>query len=188
MRVVTGKARGRKLATLPGLETRPTTEMAKEAIFSAIQFELEGAMVLDLFAGSGQMGIEALSRGAKFAVFVDSNREAQNIIRQNLQHTGLYSQSRVVAMDYLGFLQSSVDQFDILFMDPPYSQGMLEQALPLAEKRMKEGGILICETDKNESLPQQVGRFTAKKEYRYGRCKFTLYRQAEDGSGSAGQL
>ena len=179
MRVVTGKARGRKLATLPGLETRPTTDMAKEAIFSAIQFELEGAMVLDLFAGSGQMGIEALSRGAQFAVFVDSSRQAQSIIRQNLQHTGLYPQSRVVAMDYLGFLQSSGDSFDILFMDPPYSQGMAEQALPLAEKRMKSTGILICETDRRELLPQLVGRFAVKKEYRYGRSKFTLYRQIE---------
>lgn len=103
MRVITGSARGRKLEAPQGLETRPTSDMVKEAMFSIIQFEVEEAMVLDLFAGSGQLGIEALSRGAKFAVFVDASREAQEVIRANLQSTGLAQKSRVAAMDALGF-------------------------------------------------------------------------------------
>ena len=106
MRVIAGTARGKNLAALPGEDvTRPTINRVKEAMFSSVQFLLPGARVLDLFAGSGQLGIEALSRGAKFAVFVDASREAQEVIRANLQSTGLAQKSRVAAMDALGFFE-----------------------------------------------------------------------------------
>ena len=143
MRVITGSARGRKLEAPQGLETRPTSDMVKEAMFSIIQFEVEEAMVLDLFAGSGQLGIEALSRGAKFAVFVDASREAQEVIRANLQSTGLAQKSRVAAMDALGFLKSTGDRFSIALLDPPYQKGLLDEALPLLAGKMEEGLSLI---------------------------------------------
>lgn len=179
MRVITGSARGRKLTTLEGMSTRPTTDMVKEAIFSSIQFEIEQAFVLDLFAGSGQLGIEALSRRAKFCIFVDNNRDCQNVIKQNVMATGFMSKSRIVAMDALSFLQSTKDQFDIVLLDPPYGQGLVVQALPMVAEKMKDEGVILCETGCKEDLPSRVGDFIKKKERRYGKIKVTTYRKEE---------
>jgi len=180
MRVITGKARGKKLISPEGMNIRPTTDMAKEAIFSIIHFEIEQASILDLFAGSGQLGIEALSRGARFCVFVDSSREAQEIVRKNVADTGFSAQSRVVAMDYQSFLQSTKDVFDIVFIDPPYEKNIAQTALPLVAQKMSDSGIIICETAKTEQLPDTAGSFAKKKEYRYGKTKITTYRKIEE--------
>ena len=180
MRVITGTARGRKLAALEGVEVRPTTDMVKEAMFSILQFEVEGANVLDLFAGSGQLGIEALSRGARACVFVDSSRDSQNITRQNLQHTGLSSAARVAAMDYAAFLRSTKDTFDIALLDPPYEKGLAADALPLRGGKMSPGGAILCETRKGEPMPERVGEFAIHRTYRYGKIALTLYRRAEE--------
>lgn len=176
MRVITGTARGRKLAAPQGLDTRPTSDMAKEALFSIVQFEIEGAAVLDLFSGSGQLGIEALSRGARSAVFVDASREANQIITQNLEHTKLKERARVVMMDAAAFLKTVREPFDIAMLDPPYDKGMLDAILPLVAGCMAPGGIIICETERDEALPEAAGNFAARKEYRYGRAKLTTYR------------
>ena len=176
MRVITGTARGRKLAALEGVEVRPTTDMVKEAMFSILQFEVEGANVLDLFAGSGQLGIEALSRGARACVFVDSSRDSQNITRQNLQHTGLSSAARVAAMDYAAFLRSTKDTL----LDPPYEKGLAADALPLLVGKMSPGGAILCETRKGEPMPERVGEFAIHRTYRYGKIALTLYRRAEE--------
>lgn len=180
MRVITGTARGRKLAALEGVEVRPTTDMVKEAMFSILQFEVEGANVLDLFAGSGQLGIEALSRGARACVFVDNSRDSQNITRQNLQHTGLSSAARVAAMDYAAFLRSTKDTFDIALLDPPYEKGLAAEALPLLVDKMSPGGAILCETRKGEPMPERVGEFAIHRTYRYGKIALTLYRRAEE--------
>ncbi|MCI9194143.1 MAG: 16S rRNA (guanine(966)-N(2))-methyltransferase RsmD [Angelakisella sp.] len=180
MRVITGTARGRKLAALEGVEVRPTTDMVKEAMFSILQFEVEGANVLDLFAGSGQLGIEALSRGARACVFVDSSRDSQNITRQNLQHTGLSSAARVAAMDYAAFLRSTKDTFDIALLDPPYEKGLAADALPLLVDKMSPGGAILCETRKGEPMPERVGEFAIHRTYRYGKIALTLYRRVEE--------
>lgn len=180
MRVITGTARGRRLVTLPGQETRPTSEVVKEAVFSIIQFEVEGANVLDLFAGSGQMGVEALSRGAKFCVFVDSSRACHQVQKQNLTHTGLGGRARVVTADAAAFLKGTSGPFDIAFLDPPYQEGFVEKLLPLVAAAMRPGGVILCETDRRETLPDIVGKFARKKEYRYGKTKISLYRAAED--------
>lgn len=180
MRVITGTARGRKLIAPEGLETRPTSDMAKEALFSIIQFEVEGAMVLDLFAGSGQLGIEALSRGARGAVFIDTSREAQKAIMQNLEQTGLKSSARVAMMDAQSFLKSAKDTFDIALLDPPYNKGLIAEVLPLLSERMAKSGIIICETQRDEQLPPSAGSFKLVKEYRYGKAKLTTYRFVED--------
>ena len=180
MRVITGLARGRKLRTLDGLEVRPTTDMVKEAMFSIVQFEVEGASVLDLFAGSGQLGIEALSRGARFCVFVDSSRDSQDVTRENLQATGLAKNARVAAMDYLAFLRSTNDRFDIALLDPPYGKGMLQEALPLLAEKMSDQGIILCESRKEEDLPEEAGTFAVRKIYRYGKIKLTAYRRKEE--------
>lgn len=180
MRVITGTAKGKKLKTLDGLDVRPTSEKVKESIFSIIQFELEGAKFLDLFAGSGQIGIEALSRGAEMCVFVDSNRESQAIIKENLQNTSLFQKSRVVAMDSIAYLDRMTDVFDIAFLDPPYNKGFLQKALPKIVEKIKSHGIIICEHEKNDILPTEVGNFEIFRTYSYGRISLTTYRKKED--------
>ncbi|MDF2568277.1 MAG: methyltransferase [Oscillospiraceae bacterium] len=177
MRVITGFARGRKLLTVEGLDVRPTTDMVKEAVFSIIQFDVEGSFFLDLFSGSGQMGIEALSRGAKFAVFVDSNKRAQETIRQNLIHTSLATNSRVVAVDSVSFIQSTKDVFDIAYLDPPYNKGILTEILPFVAKKMSETGIILCEHQSHENPPQEVLDFSISKQYKYGKIHITVYRR-----------
>ncbi|MFV0497875.1 MAG: 16S rRNA (guanine(966)-N(2))-methyltransferase RsmD [Candidatus Fimivivens sp.] len=176
MRVITGTARGRKLVAPQGLDTRPTSDMAKEALFSIIQFEVEGSAVLDLFAGSGQLGIEALSRGARSAVFVDALREANQAIIQNLESTQLKENARVVMMDAAAFLKTVHDPFDIALLDPPYNKELIDLLLPLLVPCMNPGGVIVCETERDKTLPETVGIFATRKEYRYGKAKLTTYR------------
>lgn len=176
MRVITGTARGRRLETLPGDATRPTSEKVKESLFSAIQFDIEGRRVLDLFAGSGQLGIEALSRGASGCVFVDKNTDAVQIIRRNLQHTGLAANAQVLGTDAMSYLTRPGDRFDLVFLDPPYTSGLL---LPILEKvapYVNDGGIIVCESEDSTDLPANVDRFTLVRTYRFGRICVWLYR------------
>ncbi len=176
MRVITGIARGCRLETLAGESTRPTTDKVKEGLFSAIQFDIEGRRILDLYAGSGQLGIEALSRGASGCVFVDRNPEAVAVIKRNLQKCGLSSNTQVVATDALSFLERPKDAFDLVFMDPPYSAGLLLPTLEKATKWVNDGGILICESDDETVLPDKVDRFTLDRVRRYGRIQVWIYR------------
>ena len=118
MRIITGIARGKRLETLEGNDVRPTPERVKEALFSIIQFQIEGRRVLDLFAGSGQLGIEALSRGAKQAVFVDASKKSLDVVRRNLEHSGLQDYAQVHQMDFESFLMREQGKFDLVFLDP----------------------------------------------------------------------
>ena len=179
MRVITGTARGRALTAVEGMDVRPTTEKVKEAVFSAIQFEVEGARVLDLFCGSGQMGIEALSRGASFCVFVDNARRSQDVTKKNLSASGLFSSARVAAMDYQDFLRTTKDRFDIVFLDPPYSKGHVQAALLLLPDIMTDSGVILCEHEHSDKLPEEAVAFVRTKEYRYGRISVSAYRKKE---------
>ncbi len=175
MRVITGSCRGKKLKTLEGTDTRPTSDMVKEAVFSIIQFELPGAQVLDLFAGSGQLGIEALSRGAEHCVFVDKNPEAVKIVRENVSDCGFVKQSRILGMDSVEYLKTAKSGLDIAFVDPPYRMGLIEKALPLLDEKLNEGAFVICEHERELTLPDEVGRLTLHKRYRYGKIALTVY-------------
>lgn len=177
MRVITGIARGRKLKELPGLETRPTTDKVKESVFNIVQFDIEGRRVLDLFAGTGQMGIEALSRGAAFCTFVDLRKEAAAVVRENLAHTKLDEHARVIQGDYMAFLTGCREKFDLVFLDPPYNTGMLEKALETIAKIdiMTENGIIVCESAAEAVLPELEGPYEQGRSYRYGKIKLTLY-------------
>ncbi len=176
MRVITGLARGRKLLTLDGDDVRPTTDRTKEAMFSSIQFDIEGARVLDLFAGSGQLGIEALSRGAKSAVFVDRNKQAIEIVKKNLQSTGLAKNAIVLNTDADTYITTTKETFSFVFMDPPYSKGILQTLIPLAERVVAEGGAIICEHPLGEELPEELERMKIYRTYRYGKTAVTVYR------------
>lgn len=179
MRVITGEARGRKLMTLEGVDVRPTTDRVKEAIFSIIQFEIEGRKILDLFAGSGQLGIEALSRGARSATFIDKNKDSVAVVNENLKSTGLDKNALVKNVDSVSFLKTSRDFYDIVFLDPPYGSGVIGEALPLLSDRISQGGVVVCETSAREELPLEIGRFSIYREYKYGKIKITVYREKE---------
>jgi 16S rRNA (guanine966-N2)-methyltransferase len=179
MRVITGTARGRKLRELEGMETRPTTDRVKEGLFNVIQFDIEGRRVLDLFAGTGQLGIEALSRGAAHCTFVDLRREAVALARENLVHTGLMDRARVVQGDYLAFLTGCREKFDLIFLDPPYREALLERAMETiaAIDILSEHGIMICESPVEKQLPALPHPYERLRDYRYGKIKTTLYRR-----------
>lgn len=175
MRVITGSAKGRKLLSPEGIVVRPTTEMVKEAVFSILNFRLEHSTVLDLFAGSGQMGIEALSRGAKMCVFVDKARTSQQLVIENLKNTKLFPNARVANMDALMFLKTNTVKFDIIIVDPPYAEGLAVKVLPSLADALAEDGIVLCETSKTEDLPEEVEGLKKHREYRYGQIKLTSY-------------
>ena len=175
MRIITGRARGIQLVTLEGDMTRPTSERAKMAIFSSLQFELEGRRVLDLFAGSGQMGLEAVSRGADHAVLVDQSKDAVKIIQKNAEKTRLAEDCTVICSDFAEFLRQrrGKEPFDIIFIDPPYAMRACKAAVEtiLENRLLKPHGILVLESA--EPDPLGVGtplseKFEVVKSARYG--------------------
>ena len=184
MRVIAGTARGRRLKELPGMVTRPTTDKVKESLFNILQFDIEGRRVLDLFGGTGQLGIEALSRGAQSCTFVDSSRQAVAVMGENLRTVGLADQATVRQGDALAFLSSCREQFDLILLDPPYHGDLLETCLEAVVKFdiLSEYGIMICESAVEKQLPELAEPFHKGKEYRYGKIKLTAYHR--QGSGT----
>jgi 16S rRNA (guanine(966)-N(2))-methyltransferase RsmD len=179
MRVITGKARGVVLKTPDGMETRPTSDRVKEALFSIINFDIPNAVVLDLFGGTGQLGIEAISRGAKTAVFVDAGDQACRLIKENLRRTKLEGQGKVVRSDYLQYLRTCHDKFDIIFLDPPYAEVFLENSLKKISEIdiLQSGGIIVCERPLGKELPWELPGYSRSKDYKYGNTLLTLYRK-----------
>ena len=180
MRIISGSLRGRKLQTLPGNDTRPTTDNVKESIFNIVQFSIAGCCVLDLFAGSGQLGIECLSRGASKAVFVDKNRAAVDVIRKNLQICGL--KSDVIQTDALSYLKHS-GKFDIVFLDPPYDSSLYDPILKNINlfDILNEGGIIIVESRKEEVFSELFPPYYFMRDYIYGKIKVSLFTRHSEG-------
>ena len=174
MRVITGSARGRRLKTPEGQDIRPTTDNVKESVFNILQFDIEGRRVLDLFAGTGQLGIECLSRGAREAVFIDRDRDAVKIVKENLKTCGF--SAPVLQQDALGYL-NSCGKFDLIFVDPPYDAGLYGAVLEKINSVdiLSDGGIILCESRRETLLPEMRKPYYKKKEYRYGRVKLSLY-------------
>ena len=179
MRVITGKARGVNLKTPDGMKTRPTTDRVKEAMFSIIQFEIPGGKVLDLFGGTGQLGIEALSRGAESAVFVDAGEDACKLIRENLRRTKLESQAKVIRADYQQFLSSTKEKFDIILLDPPYAEVFLENSLNRISEIdiLQTNGIIVTERPIEKALNWDFPGFSRSKDYKYGNTLITIFRK-----------
>jgi len=179
MRVITGTARGRRLKELEGMETRPTTDRVKEGLFNILQFDIEGRRILDLFAGTGQLGIECLSRGAASAVFVDRRSDAVKLIRENLKVTELADRARVVSGDSMEFLRGVREKFDIIFLDPPYGAGLLEDAIShIAEfDILAPHGIIVAEHPVEKGLPPLTAPYRLHRTYRYGKIALTVYRR-----------
>jgi 16S rRNA (guanine(966)-N(2))-methyltransferase RsmD len=187
MRIISGSARGRKLQEPAGNAIRPTTDMVKESVFNIIQFQLAGRRVLDLFAGTGQLGIEALSRGASAAVFVDESAEALKLVRLNLKAAGFENAAQVVRTDALSFIKSGA-KFDIVFLDPPYDTPLLDQALRhiFEFDILQENGIIICESKADRPMPDAEPPYAKGRSYRYGRVLITLYHRNGNPPASNG--
>ncbi len=182
MRVITGTARGRKLVTVEGADlVRPTTDRVKEAIFSAIQFEIPGAVVLDLFAGSGQLGIEALSRGAAECHFVDNAAPSIKAVKQNIEHCGFSETAHVHPMPFSAFLKSARCEFDIALLDPPYERKIIQKALPILTPKMSERGVIVCEHESGCVLPHEADNgFELVKLLRHGNISLSIYRKPSE--------
>ena len=176
MRVITGTARGRRLKTPEGMDIRPTTDNVKESIFNIIQFDIEGRRVLDLFAGTGQLGIECLSRGASEVVFIDSSRDAVRIVKENLKTCGF--NAPVLQMDAVNYLKAC-GKFDLIIIDPPYDSGIYDSVLETINlvDILSDGGIIICESRREKSLPEMSAPYRKAREYNYGKVKLCLYRK-----------
>ena len=179
MRVISGTCRGRKLLEPEGKAVRPTTDQVKEALFNIIQFDIEGRKALDLFAGTGQLGIEALSRGAAECVFVDSARDSVRLVQENLRRCGLAA--RVIQCDALGFLKTR-EKFDLVFLDPPYGTGLDARAMEAVKEFdiLSKGGIMICESRPEAELPDIPAEYGSTRTYRYGKIKLTVVTRSVD--------
>jgi len=161
------------------MDTRPTTDRVKEGLFSVVQFELEGRRVLDLFAGTGQLGIEALSRGAAWCDFVDRAPAAVRVVRENLRTCALEQRAAVFQKDFADFLSAPREPYGVVFLDPPYASGNLERALEriAGVDIVAENGIIVCESPAEHILPELLGPLEKGRDYRYGKIKLTVYRR-----------
>lgn len=179
MRVITGKARGVVLKTPNGMATRPTSDRVKEALFNIIQFDVPAARVLDLFGGTGQLGIEALSREAKSAVFVDEREDACRLIKENLKRTKLEQYGRVIRADYMAYLCTCKEKFDIILLDPPYAEVFLENALKTITEIdiLQTGGIIVAERPNGKELLLDFPGYSRSRDYKYGNTLITIYRK-----------
>lgn len=184
MRVISGSARGVKLDTIEGLATRPTTDRVKEALFSMIHNELYGSVVLDLFSGSGSLGIEAASRGAKIVTVVENSKKCIEIIKKNVQKTRLNDKIEVVQQEADAFLkrQSTEEVFDFVLMDPPYLKGFIEPVLTKIDDMglMKVHGAVIVEHDITDQLSEAYGMLTLEKKKKYGKTAVSVYRRNQN--------
>lgn len=188
MRIITGTAKGKRLITLGGDATRPTSDRIKEAMFSSIQFDIEGRRVLDLFAGCGQLGLEALSRGAASAMFVDSSQDALAVVKKNIAATGFSDRCRTLISDYRNYLRKAggkVPPFDLVFLDPPYATEACTDALVrlVKEGLLAPGAIVVLECGEEVPAPEKAGRFEVLKSTRYGKktgLEILLFRGARE--------
>ena len=181
MRVITGTARGKKLKERPGMDTRPTTDRVKEGLFNVIQFDIPGRRVLDLFAGTGQLGIECLSRGSVHCDFVEVAPAAMKIVKDNVTACRLADKAAFHQKDFSAFLNGARgSKYGLIFLDPPYASDSLERALKTiaAIDIVEENGIIVCETPVESVLPELPESYSKAGEYRYGKIKITLYRRS----------
>lgn len=178
MRVISGTARGRKLVSPEGNQVRPTLDRVKEAVFNMLAFSVQDVSVLDLFAGSGGLGVEALSRGAARAVFVDASEASLRVVRENLALTRLEEKAACVCSDFLTYLSGQRESFDLIFLDPPYAGGYLEPALlKIREKRLlAQNGLVVCELDSAEN-PDCPEGYVLIRNKKYGKARILLMKE-----------
>ena len=183
MRIITGEYRGRKLEAPRGMDVRPTSDMIKEAMFNVLMNHVSGAVCVDLFAGTGNLGLEAISRGAEKCYFCDNSRESIKFIKMNIEKCGAEERSQVIFGDYMKCLQRMREQADLIFLDPPYASGVYEKCIGtiMSLDLLADDGIIIAEHDKYLELPEIIGQVRVEKEKKYGKKILTFYRKIVEG-------
>ena len=182
MRIIAGEMRSRTILAPKGTDTRPTLDRTRESLFNIIAAWCPDARVLDLYAGSGALALEAISRGAQSAVLCDSSREAARVIKANIEALRVQDRARLLPMmdsQALALLGREGARFDLVFLDPPYASGLLESVLPAVAPHVNDGGLIVCETDGDTALPMRVDRFYLSRARRYGRVCLRFYRFGE---------
>ena len=183
MRIIGGNSRGTKLYTLEGLNTRPTLDKVREAIFNILQNNIRDTVVLDLFAGSGAVGLESISRGAKKAILCDNNKQAIQIINKNAQKMRVEDKVQILCIDYENFLSNTQEKFDFIYIDPPYNTDYISNSIKLINDRnlLAEEGIIIAETDEEERVKDEIDKLkTSINIYdtrKYGRARLICMRK-----------
>lgn len=182
MRVISGSARGRKLSAPEGFDTRPTTDRVKESVFNIISPYIPAENVLDMFAGSGAMGIEALSRGCAHAVFLEHTKSAMQTAEKNIEGARLSDRAETVLGDAFSYLGRTNEKFDIIFLDPPYNTGLLSRALEEISRggRLADGGIVVAECESGGEEPD-CGDFETIRRAKYGKTVICILRKVADG-------
>jgi len=177
MRIIAGIYKGRRLTSPADNRVRPTSDKVKEAIFSILTNEIYGSNVLDLFSGSGNLGLEALSRGAEHCWFCDSSRDSIKLIRENVLYCKAEDKSTIMAGDFRKVLARLTDQMDVILLDPPYGKGLLPECFELIEEYdiLSENGVIMAEHWRDEQLPETIGKFTKIKERNYGKIVVSIY-------------
>ena len=182
MRIIAGELKGRKLVTPKDDSVRPTTDKVKEAVFSMLMPWLPDSVVLDLFAGTGSLGLEALSRGAKRAYFVDRDRRSIAMVRENVAHCRVEDRSVILCSDHASAMNRIHDTVDIVFLDPPYKAGLMTDCLQRLDSSglVPEGGLVVAEHGAQETLPEECAGFNRIKERRYGKICISVYEREEE--------
>lgn len=182
MRIITGIAKGRKIKAPEGLSTRPTADRVKESLFNIISKRIFEARVLDLFAGTGNLGLEAISRGAKMCTFVDSSKSSFKILKENIETLNFQNKCEAYNSDAFSALKQFGKRdikFDLVFLDPPYSKGLVEKAVEeiYNQNLLSDGGIIVSEYDQNDNIPERIGNIRIYRTEKYGRTKISFWRE-----------
>lgn len=182
MRIITGEYRGRKLETPSGYDIRPTSDKVRESIFNLLMADTYGSVFCDLFAGTGSLGIEALSRGAKLCYFCDRSKESIGIIKRNIEHCGAEEKSIILQGDFTRNLNRIHEKIDVFLIDPPYRDGLYEKCLEIIENLdlLAVNGIIIAEHGSHDDVPEQVGRIVKVRQRKYGKTTVSIYRREFD--------
>lgn len=184
MRIITGIARGRKLASPEGENTRPTSDRVKESLFNIIQVQVPGAKILDLYAGTGNLGLEALSRGAQHCTFIEKDKTAYRVLRQNIEGIKFHEMSESFnqeASTALKILSKRGLKFDIIFLDPPYGRGMVESSITSISSLGlgEEECLIISESDLGDNIPEKIGDYTRNRTEKYGRTVISFWNKED---------
>lgn len=183
MRIIGGLSRGTKLYTLDGLDTRPTLDRVREALFNILQNNIRDAIVLDLFAGSGAIGLESISRGAQKAVLCDKNKKAIDIIKKNVEKLRVEDKVKIAFTDYENFLNTSKEKFDFIYIDPPYKTNFISDSIKIINNRnlLSDNGIIVAETDEEERVKNEIKELNVSINIydirRYGRARLIFMRK-----------
>lgn len=181
MRIIAGELKGRRLTSPSDYRVRPTTDKVKEAIFSMISPYIQDSIIFDMFAGTGNLGLEAISRGAKRAYFIDRDRTSIGLVRQNVLYCKVEDRAVIMMADYASAIGKLSEQADVIFLDPPYDAGYMVNCIEMISENdlLVDDGVIVAEHSSAETLPEEIGEMMLIKTKRYGKISVSLYEKKE---------